>query len=60
MSVKKKLRALERKVLIGRPRRFLKLTDDSGYLRWSTREPREGEKAQVHEIHIGGVSIREI
>lgn len=57
MSVKKKLRALERKLVIGRPRRFLKLTDDYGYLRWSPREPREGEEAQ---IHIGGVGIREI
>jgi hypothetical protein len=58
MSVKQKLRALERKLATGKRRWVTKLTDDLGHVIWSPREPREGER--VHEIHIGGVDINEV
>ena len=58
MSLKRKLRALERKVTDGRRRWVTKLTGERGNVIWAPRPPREAEK--VHEIHIGGVDIREI
>jgi hypothetical protein len=58
MSVKRKLRALERKVADDRKGNIIKLTDDQDRVIWSPRPPREGER--VHEIRVGGVDIREI
>jgi hypothetical protein len=58
MSVKQRLRALERKLATGKRRWVIKLMDDFNHVIWSPREPREGER--VHEIHIGGVDITEI
>jgi hypothetical protein len=58
MSVKQKLRALERKLAARKAGWVIKLTDDLGHVLWRPREPREAE--EVHEIHIGGVDITQV
>jgi hypothetical protein len=58
MSVKQKLRALERRLAARKAGWVIKLTDDLGHVVWSPRPPREGE--EVHEIRIGGVDITQV
>ena len=58
MSVKQKLRTLERKLAARKTGWVIKLTDDLGHVLWRPREPREAE--EVHEIRIGGVDITQV
>ena len=58
MSLKQKLRSLERKLTDEWQRWVTKLTDVRANVIWAPRPPREAER--VREIHIGGVDIREI